>query len=395
MRCRAYRRVLQSASSHLTKVQDPEYFTSRCDPDSHVNYRYLDTPEKFERLRNMHRLVRKQGRQLTQLQKSLNKHIKADGVALDDDTHNDFLTIMNKNTSTVLTVKEQFRSIFWQQQLKASSCKSKKGVRWHPAIIRWCLYLHHRSSGAYETLRNSDVLTLPSSRTLRDYRHFAPSSTGFSCETDIQLLKLFQQQQQLQEKLEKPRDLAKYVTVILDEMYIKEGLVFNKHSGEMIGFSDLGEINELLAKYERAYKPGEGEICHRPIAKCVVTFMIRGLFTSMKFVYSQFAAVSTKGAELFVLLWKVIERLTLLGFEVVAVTCDGASNNQKLFDLHGLTNGLPYKTFNVYDVNNKAVFFFRDPPHLIKTIRNCFARGKLWVSVYNELSGVPIIIIKL
>jgi len=100
----------------------------------------------------------------------------------------------------------------------------------------------------------------------------------------------------------------------------------------------------------------------------------------MKFVYSQFAAASTKGAELFVLLWKVIERLTLLGFEVVAVTCDGASNNQKLFVLHGLTNGLPYKTFNIYD-DRKTVFFFRDPPHLIKTIRNCFAGGKLWVSL--------------
>jgi len=113
-------------------------------------------------------------------------------------------------------------------------------------------------------------------------------------------------------------------------MYIKEGLVFNKHSGEMIGFS---EINELLAKYESAYKPKKGEIYHKPIAKCVLTFMIHGVFNSMKFVYGQFATASTKGAE-----WKAIERLTLLGFEVVAVTCDGASNTQKLFDLHGLTN---------------------------------------------------------
>ena len=146
---------------------------------------------------------------------------------------------------------------------------------------------------------------MPSSRTLRDYGHFAPSSTGFLWETDLQLLKHFQQQQELQGN---PRDLAKYVTFVLDEMYIKEGLVFNKHSGGMIGFSDLGEINELLAKYERAYKCDEGEPCHKPIANCFVTFMIRGFFTSMKFVYSQFAAVSTKGAELFVLLWKVIRR---------------------------------------------------------------------------------------
>ena len=37
--------------------------------------------------------------------------------------------------------------------------------------------------------------------------------------------------------------LAKYATLILYEMYIKEGLVFNiKHSGEMVGFVDLGEV---------------------------------------------------------------------------------------------------------------------------------------------------------
>ena len=94
--------------------------------------------------------------------------------------------------------------------------------------------------------------------------------------------------------------MAKYVTVILDEMYIKEGLVSNKHSGEMIGFSDLRDINELLAKYERACNSDDGEICYKPIAKCVVTFMIRGLFSSMKFIYSQFAAASIKGAKLFV-----------------------------------------------------------------------------------------------
>ena len=100
----------------------------------------------------MHNLLRKQKGQLKQLQKSLNKYIKADGVALDDGIHKDLLTIMNRNTSTVLTVKEQFRSIFWQQQLKAITCKSNKGVRRHPAIVGWCLYLHHRSSGAYEIL---------------------------------------------------------------------------------------------------------------------------------------------------------------------------------------------------------------------------------------------------
>ena len=99
--------------------------------------------------------------------------------------------------------------------------------------------------------------------------------------------------------------------------------------------------------------------------------MIRGLFTSVKFIYAQFPAVSTKGSDIFVIIWKAIHRLTRLGLVVVAITCDGASNNRKMFEMHGLTNGLPYKTFNVYDRKKQNIYFICDPPHLIKTIRNC------------------------
>ena len=78
--------------------------------------------------------------------------------------------------------------------------------------------VHHRSSGAYEMLRKSGILSLPSSRTLRDYRHLSPSSSpGFSTTADIQLLDMI--------KLAKPNHLAKYVLILVDEIYLKEGLV--------------------------------------------------------------------------------------------------------------------------------------------------------------------------
>ena len=54
-----------------------------------------------------------------------------------------------------------------------------------------------------------------------------------------------------------------------------------------------------------------------------------------------------------------------------------------MFEMHGLTNGFPYKTFNVYDHKKQNIYFICDLPHLIKTIRNCFARGNLWVSTIN------------
>ena len=46
----------------------------------------------------------------------------------------------------------------------------------------------------------------------------------------------------------------RFVSLILDEMKIKEGLVYNKHSGEMIGFTHLGDINNELMKLEQGYE---------------------------------------------------------------------------------------------------------------------------------------------
>ena len=123
--CRAYRHVLRSSLDRLQKNQEPDSLALRCDP-----------PEKFERLQNMHKLIRKQSKQIAQLQKSLDKFIQTNGILVNDNLNQDLLNIMNTHTSAVLTAEDQFKSLFWQQQMKASLCKSKNGVRWNPAIIR-------------------------------------------------------------------------------------------------------------------------------------------------------------------------------------------------------------------------------------------------------------------
>ena len=146
-------------------------------------------------------------------------------------------------------------------------------------MIRWCLYLHHKSSGCYATLRNSGVINLPSDRTLRDYRHSSSAKERFSKATDLELFEAIAQQ--------KPRHLAKYVGLTLDEMHVKEGLFFDKHTGALVGYSDLGEI----IYYSHSTQ--------RPMAKLMLVFMVRGLFTSLKFPYVQFPAASTKGGDIF------------------------------------------------------------------------------------------------
>lgn len=97
-----------------------------------------------------------------------------------------------------------------------------KGIRWHPLMIRWCLFLRHQSSKAYETLRQSGCVHLPSQRTLRDYSHCVRAGAGFSDDVDQQLLKSIKSSSST-DKL-----------FILLEIHLKEDLVFNKQTGETI-----------------------------------------------------------------------------------------------------------------------------------------------------------------
>ncbi|KAL5517466.1 hypothetical protein EMCRGX_G003011 [Ephydatia muelleri] len=83
--------------------------------------------------------------------------------------------------------QDSFMHIFWQQQLEAASKCKTTGKCWHPLFIHWCLYLRHRSSGAYEVLRESGI-QLPSQRTLRDYTHYDQADVVFSSGVDAMLM---------------------------------------------------------------------------------------------------------------------------------------------------------------------------------------------------------------
>ena len=94
------------------------------------------------------------------------------------------------------------------------------------------------------------------------------ASAGYSTEEDRQLKRAA--------NIESCPEWHKLVIILIDEMYIKESLVFDKHSGRMVGFVDLGEVNNHLAAFERSV---ESKDENPSIAKTMVAFMVRGLFT--------------------------------------------------------------------------------------------------------------------
>ena len=66
----------------------------------------------------------------------------------------------------------------------------------------------------------------------------------------------------------------KHLILLFDEMKIKSSLVYSKSSGKLVGFTELGEVNEKLNQFERTVS---GEKVSKRLATHVLCIMPRGL----------------------------------------------------------------------------------------------------------------------
>ena len=137
-----------------------------------------------------------------------------------------------------------FMKYFWKEQQKYLS-SSKTGVRYHPVIIRYCLGLAAKSPSFYDDIRygennNTGFLMLPSRRRLRDYKNYIRPTQGFNRDVVNELAK----------NVENFSEEEKYTILLLNEMKIQEDLVWDKHTGDLIGYVDLGntELNYAALK---------------------------------------------------------------------------------------------------------------------------------------------------
>ena len=151
----------------------------------------------------------------------------------------------------------------------------------------------------------------------------------------------------------------------------------------------MGDINNQLLEFERHCSQGTDQEMHPPIAKYL--FSLFGVY-SLEFPYAHFATENLSADTLFPIVWEAIRQLECMGFNVIAITADGASVNRKFFRMHSLakTDDVIHKVKNPYASDDRFVYFGSDPPHLMKTTRNCWshlhAHGRtrhLWVSNYS------------
>ncbi|XP_065652969.1 uncharacterized protein LOC136080281 [Hydra vulgaris] len=172
------------------------------------------------------------------------------------------------------------------------------------------------------------------------------------------------------------KDYEKNVSLIFDEMKIKSGLMFCKTTGKMVGFTDMGPVNDTLNEFHRRF---DRRITERNselnLAQYVIVFMARGIFSSLCYYFGHFASEGFKNDQIYSCAWNAIMILESIGLKVRAIVSDGATANRKFYNLHkmedssNISEGVVYWTLN-HCAPERKIFFICDVPRLLKTTRN-------------------------
>ena len=180
---------------------------------------------------------------------------------------------------------------FVMSQLQCATKKSR-GFRWSSRDKALALSLLHSSPKAYRLLRK--IFSMPCVNTLKAAMHKIQIYPGFN-EQILEALKM---------KTSSLSQSSKMVVIAMDEMYIKEGLFYDKGRDVVEGFVEgLNKSKEL--------------------ANHAVAYMVRSLVDKWKQPLGYFLSSGPMGgAELKHLLLPCIEKLREIGLTVVLFVCD-------------------------------------------------------------------------
>ena len=104
----------------------------------------MSGPQKEEKMKKIIHLKDKlhaTRKEVDRLKKRIKEITAVQGVVLDETSQRDLLNIMRNNHTNIHQQFPEgtFQRIFWDQQLQAAKVGDLKQIRWHPAMIKWCL----------------------------------------------------------------------------------------------------------------------------------------------------------------------------------------------------------------------------------------------------------------
>ena len=119
------------------------------------------------------------------------------------------------------------------------------------------------------------------------------------------------------------------MTILINEMKIQEDLIWDKYTGEPMGFVDLGDGDANAATID---KPSE-------LATHVLVFMVKSIVNPLSISLATFATTGVSSFQLMPIFWRAIRYLEKINLKAISATADGASPNRKFFRIHKSMDG--------------------------------------------------------
>ena len=140
-------------------------------------------------------------------------------------------------------------------------------------------------------------------------------------------------------------------------MKIQEDLVWDKHSSDLIGFADLGDVNTNFATLKNV----------QSLATHVLIFLVKNVVNPLSYTLATFATDGITADQLMVIFWRAVCYLEKINLKVIAATADGASPNRKFFRLNKLLDGdsgkeVVYRAKNFHTTEYRFIYFLQMYP---------------------------------
>ena len=142
----------------------------------------------------------------------------------------------------------------------------------------------------------------------------------------------------------------------MDKMKTQENLVWDKHPSDLIGYVHFGDAELNYATLQKS----------TDIAIHFLVLLLRSVVNLFKFSLASFGTSAATSSIMFPPLWKASSICELNSLKVLALTCDGASLNRKLFRMHfpmtqeddtNPETDVTYWTANFFSSDRRFIYF--------------------------------------
>jgi hypothetical protein len=112
--------------------------------------------------------------------------------------------------------------------------------RWDPKVISICLGILLRSPQAYQNLKDSGLLVLPSRRILQYYKNIVKQHPGFNAQ-NLDWMKKEAERKNISE-------FGLHGGILIDEMTVQDDLIISRtgDTWNIVGMVDMGDTNNAI-----------------------------------------------------------------------------------------------------------------------------------------------------